>query len=207
MDEYIVSDVVEPPSTAGGQADVPLWYDSDVDDGPRRGFRHRWIKKRRVADDDMVPSPSSAIPDLLPSLSEPQPLRASVSTASSSDHTNSVTNSFINQMKVSNIVLPWEQPWLAPIFGDIYAGPSLSMPAEWNLEFVDPRKDVLPGVNPRPVEPVSFTIFRCIKNKVDRSFLDEREVQTNKAIAKLNCFLDIDLDCSGGATNGKRNFR
>ena len=37
MDEYIVSDVVEPPSTAGGQGDVPLWYDSDVDDGPRRG--------------------------------------------------------------------------------------------------------------------------------------------------------------------------
>ena len=49
----------------------------------------------------------------------------------------------------------------------------------------------------QPVELAVMTIAKCIKNRVDRSFIDEREVQTGKAIAKLNCFLDINLECSG----------
>lgn len=108
-----------------------------------------------------------------------------------------MTNAFLTGMKPSTIVLPWEQPWLAPIFGDPLAAPSLSMPANWNAQFMDPTADVFPGVEVQPKEPMVFTVSRCNKNRVDRSFVDERGVQTDKAIAKLKCLLEVELEFSG----------
>ena len=86
---------------------------------------------------------------------------------------------------------------MASIFGDPLAAPSLSMPANWNAQLLDPIADVFPGVEVHPKEPLVFAVSKCIKNRVDRSFIDERAVQTDRVIAKLKCLLEVELEFSG----------
>ena len=108
-----------------------------------------------------------------------------------------MTNAFLTGMKPSSIVLPWENDWLRPIFGEVNPSPSLSMQAEWNAASCNPTTDVIPGVAPLPTfEPV-FTLSKCIKNKADLTFLEQRSVQSNRAIAKMRCFLELSLEDSG----------
>ena len=71
------------------------------------------------------------------------------------------------------------------------------MQAEWNAALCNPTTDVIPGVAPLPTfEPV-FTLSKCIKNKADLTFLEQRSVQSNRAIAKMRCFLELSLEDSG----------
>ena len=37
-----------------------------------------------------------------------------------------------------------------------------------------------------------FTVSRCIKNRVDRTVIEERAIQTDRAIAKLKCLLEVE---------------
>eukprot|EP00435_Cladocopium_sp_Y103_P017619 s1836_g4.t1 len=121
-----------------------------------KGFRFRWARKRQMSptvheDDDAVPSPSLAFSS---DFVDKQGDAASCATelnppaCTSSDNSASVTHSFLTGAKWSNIVLPWEQSWLAPIFGDQFAAPSLAMPANWDTTFTNPSQDLLPGVAP-----------------------------------------------------------
>jgi hypothetical protein len=100
-------------------------------------------------------------------------------------------------MKPSSIVLPWENDWLRPIFGEVNPSPSLSMQAEWNAALCNPTTDVIPGVAPLPTFKPVFTLSKCIKNKADLTFLEQRSVQSNRAIAKMRCFLELSLEDSG----------
>ena len=113
------------------------------------------------------------------------------------DNVTSVTNAFLTGMRPSSIVLPWENDWLRPIFGEVNPAPSLAMPAEWNATLCNPTTDVIPGVEPLPTfEPV-FKLSRCIKNKADLTFLEQRPLQSSRAIAKVQCFLELSLEDSG----------
>ena len=87
MDEFIAKDVTQPPQAAAEHASEPLWFESDVDEGPLRGFRQRWFRKRRIPDDDVVPSPSTALPDPAPDPPAQARFQTSSFTAGSSDHT------------------------------------------------------------------------------------------------------------------------
>ena len=196
MEEFIVPDLTEDVpkelSLFGG-ADTPQ-FDEVVHEP--KGFRQRWLKRRRDVDEDVVPSPSLAQSEQVQPLIDAGPT-SQPSAATNEDHTTSVTNAFLTGMKPSTITLPWEQPWLSPIFGDPFAAPSLSMPPDWNTEYINPLVDVLPGVEPPVPNLPSFTVARFIKNKVDRSFIDERAVQMDKAVSKMVCFLEIESECSG----------
>ena len=96
--------------TDAGYGEVPLWDDSELDGGSRKGFRQSWLRKRRFPEDDPASSPSTAQPDPAPVLQDSHQYQTSRSTATSSDRTASVANSFIHRMRTSSIVLPWEQP-------------------------------------------------------------------------------------------------
>eukprot|EP00435_Cladocopium_sp_Y103_P014918 s3673_g3.t1 len=212
--DELTGQVSNPPLRVPGcQADVEFELDklfSDAMDGSAsagvlgggqeyKGFRGKWARKRLLShpdepDDDPVPSPSLA-PSVdaqmsqLADLHEGQTVEPPACT--SQDNAASVTHSFLIGIKMPNIVLPWEQPWLAPIFGDPLAAPSLSMPAGWDPSFVDPTKDVIPGNAPAVEQIPVFSLARCIKHRVDRSLLEERESQTGKAVAKMRCFLEV----------------
>ena len=196
MDENLVEDLLTEPGF--GHTD-PFADDLDSEDAvPLRGFRRRWLKRSWSDDEGEMPvesvsyQQSSAVP-----VDFDAPAPEVESRATEMDHTLAVNNAFLTGMKPSTITMPWEQPWLAPIFGDPYAAPSLAMPPNWNVQFVDPTVDVLPGIAPAVPVPVTFTVSKFIKNKVDRSFIEERSFQTGKAVAKLMCFLELGLQHSG----------
>ena len=196
MDEFLSTDLVADVDEATDLFAASDAGEPEGDSDPLKGFRLRWAKKRKVEEDEIVPSPSLVSSDFL-AQNQQQVSEPPLSAATDRDHTTSVTNAFLTGMKPSTIVLPWEQSWLAPIFGDPLAAPSLSMPANWNAQLLDPIVDVFPGVEAQPKEPLVFAVSKCIKNRVDRSFIDERAVQTDKAIAKLKCLLEIELEFSG----------
>ena len=130
MGEFISTHVIgdfEEATDLFGRSDAG---DLDECSDQLKGFRLRWSRKRRFDEDDIVPSPSLVNSDVLPAHQQPVS-NPPLSAATERDHTTSVTNAFLTGMKPSTIVLPWEQPWLAPIFGDPLAAPSLSMPANW----------------------------------------------------------------------------
>jgi len=196
MDEFLQPDLVADVDEATDRFGASEASELEGDADPLKGFRLRWSKKRRVEEDDIVPSPSLVGSEVL-AQNQQQVSEPPLSAATEMDHTTSVTNAFLTGMKPSTIVLPWEQSWLAPIFGDPLAAPSLSMPANWNAQLLDPIVDVFPGVEVHPKEPLVFAVSKCIKNRVDRSFIDERAAQTDRAIAKLKCLLEIELEFSG----------
>ena len=71
------------------------------------------------------------------------------------------------------------------------------MLANWNAQLLDPVVDALHGVEVHSTEPLVFAVSSCIQNRVDRSFIDEWAVRTDRAIAKLKCLLEIGLEFSG----------
>ena len=107
------------------------------------------------------------------------------------DNQASVTNSFLTGMKVNTPLLPWESDWLAPIFGDPNAAASLGMPSNWDPAFVKPQEEMLPGTAPAVQKVPDFTIERCVMNKVDRTYLEDKEVQFRRALTKLRFFLEL----------------
>ena len=175
-----------------------------VDDPEYKGYRLRWAQKRKLNQaemhaDDELPSPSLGLSvDMIQQCAGEEDLvqESNPPACTAADNSASVTHSFLTGVKLSNIVLPWEQPWLAPIFGDPFPAPSLAMPANWDPTFFDPSHDVMPGIEP-VVGPIpTFSISRCVKHRVDRSFLEERASQTDRAVAKIRCFLEINADAS-----------
>ena len=160
----------------------------EPEDTGYKGFRLRWKKRPLPEAEDVVPSPSLAPSDLFRDNGTAQtgavvPELAPKTT--SADHSASVAHSFLSGFKATDIVLPGEQSWLAPIFGDVVPSPSLSMPANWDPSFVDPISAPLPGTASVPAPVADFSITRCVKNRIDRTFLEERASQTERALAKM----------------------
>ena len=184
-----------------GQALDIGFNDSDVEDPEgsiksheMRGFRKRWNQKRLRSLPSCPPSPS-----LLEDGYEGGPEmgnrglqeEATRQAASSADNQASVTNSFLTGMKVNTPMLPWESDWLAPIFGDPSAAVSLGMPSNWDPSFVKPQEEILPGATPAVQKIPDFSIERCVMNKVDRTYLEDKEVQFGKALTKLRFFMEL----------------
>lgn len=156
------------------------------------------LKKPRLEDDvEEYPSPSTVVDqtangyDVFDIGKTDRALAAS-----SSDHTTSVMSSFLTGMKPTDAVLPWEQPWLRQIFGDSMPKPPLSMPASWNMNLTNPVRDVLPGVAPNVEMKEPFSIAKCVKNRIDRTYVEERAIQSDKAIVKMKGFLMISPESS-----------
>ena len=174
---------------------------SDVDDlggsiksHEMRGFRKRWNQKRLRSPPSCAPSPSlmddgyDGGPDLGSSGAQESVKRQ---TTSATDSQVSVTNSFLTGMKVNTHLLPWGSEWLALIFGDPNATMSLGMPLNWDPSFVKPQEEMLPGTTPAVSKVLDFTIERCVMNKVDRTYLEDKEVQFGRALTKLRFFLEL----------------
>lgn len=194
MDETLIPDLIEEPAAApslGSRENAEAYPEED---DQLRGFRRRWLKRSMPEDgyDASIPSPSWG-PSVAAAPVQVAPTRQPESRATSLDHTVSANSAFLTGMKASPIVLPWEQSWLTPIFGDPNALPSLSMPPNWSAQYADPVAGVLPGEAPPVFPPIVFELSRLVKNKVDRSYIEERSVQTGKAVAKLLCFLELGL--------------
>ena len=194
MDESLIPDLIEEPAVAPRQGSRDIAEAYPEEDDQLRGFRRRWLKRSMPEDgyDASIPSPSWG-PSVAAAPVQVAPTRDPESRATSLDHTVSANSAFLTGMKASPIVLPWEQSWLTPIFGDPNAPPSLSMPPNWSAQYADPVVGVLPGEAPPVFPPVVFELSRLVKNKVDRSYIEERSVQTGKAVAKLLCFVELGL--------------
>ena len=142
--------------------------ETEGDSDPLKGFRLRWSKKRRLVEDEIVPSPSLDNSDSL-ALNQQQVLEPPLSADIGRDYATHRTNAcFTGIMKPSTIVLPWEQSWLAPIFGESPASPSSGMPANWNAQLLDPVVDALHGVEVHSAEPLVFAVSSCIQNRVEQ---------------------------------------
>ena len=157
-----------------------------------RGYRKRWAQKRKVtADAEYSPSLlSEAFPP-----APPPPGLARVS--SSSDYAAALINSFVDRMTPSTIVMPWENDFMAPIFGSQFASAKLSMPAQWSDTFADPLKHAMPEAVPQTVRPVDFSIMKCVRNLADMDFIQSRDKQMKQALIKMKCVLEINWESSG----------
>ena len=149
MDETLIPDLIEEPAAApslGSRENAEAYPEED---DQLRGFRRRWLKRSMPEDgyDASIPSPSWG-PSVAAAPVQVAPTRRPESRATSLDHTVSANSAFLTGMKASPIVLPWEQSWLTPIFGDPNALPSLSMPPNWSAQYADPVAGVLPGEAP-----------------------------------------------------------
>ena len=196
MDESLSTDLVADVDEATDPFRASDAGETEGDSDPLKGFRLRWSKKRRLVEDEIVPSPSLDNSDSL-ALNQQQVLEPPLSADIGRDYATHRTNACFTGMKPSTIVLPWEQSWLAPIFGESPASPSSGMPANWSAQLLDPVVDALHGVEVHSTEPLVFAVSSCIQNRVDRSFIGEWAVQTDRAIAKLKCLLEIGLEFSG----------
>ena len=155
------------------------------------GFRQRWKRARSdMAGFETLPSGDGySADDNLPDTEDSVDVggRSSVQ-----DDNIAVTNAFIDRNKQSGIVLPWENPMLAAIFGEVVPSPSLGMPSSWCADItkavgVDDGLDGILGEFSQQAD-----VSSCIKNIVDRPFLDGVEVDTRNAIGKLHFLLGID---------------
>ena len=60
---------------------------------------------------------------------------------------------------------------------------------------MDPESSVLPETAPAPARVLDFSTT-SVKNRIDRTFLEERASQTDRTVAKIKCFLDLDPESS-----------
>ena len=205
MDENLVPDLLEPPAVSIPERSVEIsglaqdGYETDLDDAleaerPLRGFKRRWRVRKRLRSSSLSPSPLPS-PSPLQELYDPgeddEPEAVPGPKASAADHVASVNHAFLTGMNTAVQTLPWEQAWLSPIFGETFPSAQLGMPINWNETFSKPESDLLPGSAPVIEQVVPFSMARCVMNKVDRSFIDDREVQSRRAISKLKFFLGL----------------
>ena len=105
MDEFLQPDLVADVDEATDRFGASEASELEGDADPLKGFRLRWSKKRRVEEDDIVPSPSLVGSEVL-AQNQQQVSEPPLSAATEMDHTTSVTNAFLTGMKPSTIVLP-----------------------------------------------------------------------------------------------------
>jgi hypothetical protein len=195
-DDPQVEETSGPLGVLPGVSDVSAAAGGDADDetpgDDLRGYRKGWACKRKMtAETEYSPS---VIPDVFP----PEPPTAGLAiVSSSSDDAAAFVNSFIDRMSPSKIVMPWENDFMAPIFGSEFASAKLSMPAQWSDTFVDPLKHAMPEAVPQAVQPVEFSIMKCVRNLADMDFIQSREKQMKQALLKLKCVLEIGWEFSG----------
>ena len=83
---------------------------------------------------------------------------------------------------------------MEPIFGDPVAAQSLGMPSSWSVDIAQP----VPATEQLGRLRTRATDFdRCVKSKVDRSFIGAKEFDMKRAVGKLGFFLHLDLESSG----------
>jgi hypothetical protein len=93
-------------AAAGGDAD------DEAPGDDLRGYRKRWACKRKMT------AETEYSPSVLPVVFPPEPPTAGLAkVSSSSDDAAAFVNSFIDRMSPSKIVMPWENDFMAPIFG------------------------------------------------------------------------------------------
>ena len=63
-----------------------------------------------------------------------------------------------------------------------------------------PLKHVMPEAVPQAVQPVEFSIMKCIRNLADMDFIQSREKQMKQALLKMKCVLEIGWEFSGVGT-------
>lgn len=181
--------------------DLPLNLDLTADDEgedsdhdrPLSGFRQRWKRARSDGpgfetlplDDGYGYGADSELPDM----SHDQDVGGR---SSASDDNIAVTNAFIDRNKQSGIVMPWENPMLAAIFGDVFPIPALGMPSSWCADIMNevPVDDSVEEFLDETAKHAD--VSSCIRNIVDRPFLAGVAVDAKNAIGKLHFLLGID---------------
>ena len=137
-------------------------------------------------------------PSLLQEQFPPEPpVERLMKISSKNDDSASFVNAFVDRITPSTIVMPWENAFMAPIFGSQFCETKLSMPAQWSETFADPLKHAMPEATPDAVAPVDFRVLKCIRNLADMDFIQAREKKLTNALVKIKCVLEINWDASG----------
>ena len=185
--------VPELPEDIDLQEDEP-WFQSDVDSDRQAlsGFRRRW--KRAHSDATELTDGHLGDSETGDHGARSMGMTIDVGGRSSPmDDNIAVSNAFIDRNKQSGIVLPWESPMLAAIFGEVVPSPSLGMPSSWCADVMN-QQTVDDGVEDLlKTAPQKGDVASCIKNIVDRPYLSGREVDTRNALGKLHFIIGIDL--------------
>ncbi|CAK9116865.1 unnamed protein product, partial [Durusdinium trenchii] len=180
------------PKPSSVADDTPIDADDEFDgDADLRGFRLKWSKKRRTAqepvdkdrfgnDGCLSSSPSSTLPAV----------------SSNVDDALSLASAMADRIVASSIVLPWESELMSPIFGSVVGQPKLAMPANWSVSFDNPLQHPIPEVIPQVETQADFSVLRCVRNAADLDFLQARAKTMKSALAKLRCVLEIDWSAS-----------
>ena len=195
-DWEFLEEVPELPGDIDLQEDDP-WLQSDIDSDHQTlsGFRRRWKRARSSVTDPFDGHLGDS--EIGDHRSESMDMAIDVGGRSSNmDDNIAVSNAFIDRNKQSGIVLPWESPMLAAIFGEVVPSPSLGMPSSWCADVMnqptvdDGVEDMLKTV------PQKGDVASCVKNIVDRPYLSGRDVDMRNAVGKLHFILGIDWSCS-----------
>ena len=195
-DWEFLEEVPELPGDIDLQEDDP-WLQNDIDSDHQTfsGFRRRWKRARSSITDPFEGHLGDS--EIGDHRSESMNIAINVGGRSSNmDDNIAVSNAFIDRNKQSGIVLPWENPMPAAIFGEVVPSPSLGMPSSWCADVMS-QQTVDDGVEDMlKTVPQKGDVASCIKNIVDRPYLSGREVDMRNAVGKLHFILGIDFSCS-----------
>jgi len=186
------ADFLGSPSNHDAAIDQYQDADDEAAPGDLKGFRKRWSKRRKVTEE------TEYSPSLLQEQFPPEPpVERLMKISSKNDDSASFVNAFVDRITPSTIVMPWENAFMAPIFGSQFCETKLSMPAQWSETFADPLKHAMPEATPDAVAPVDFRVLKCIRNLADMDFIQAREKKLTNALVKIKCVLEINWDASG----------
>ena len=186
------SGLIGPISNCGDSIDLDQDADDEAAPADSKGFRKRWSKRKRVADEAEY-SPSVLQEDFPPK----PPVAELAKVSSKQDDSAYLVSAFVNRFNPSSIQLPWENDFMSPIFGSEFSNTKLSMPAQWSETFADPLQHAMPESVPAAVAPVEFNVLKCIRNLADMDFVQAREKKLTNALVKVKCVLEINWEASG----------
>ena len=133
------ADFLGSPSNHDAAIDQYQDADDEAAPGDLKGFRKRWSKRRKVTEE------TEYSPSLLQEQFPPEPpVERLMKVSSKNDDSASFVNAFVDRITPSTIVMPWENAFMAPIFGSQFCETKLSMPAQWSETFADPLKHAMP---------------------------------------------------------------
>ena len=181
---------------------MELVAEDDEDDRPLHGFRRGWQAMRPDSGDaastielDPDESTPSASPVIIHDTSVPEPVGAVCPMA---DSEAAVAHQFLSNMKLTDIVMPWEEGPLKAIFSDEgdLPPPSLSMPSSWNLAPSKTDADSSQKVELPSACPGMALCSSVIKSIKDTAYLDDRANVRARAVNKWLVILNHNLNCS-----------
>ncbi|CAK9022962.1 unnamed protein product [Durusdinium trenchii] len=161
---------------ADPQAGSSLWAEVVLSDAVKDE-----IVPELLPEEPVEYEPSSCAASVSPQ-TEPQPF---IQLASPEDNEKAVSSAASRHMHLHSVKLPWETDFAKCIFGDELPNASLAFPIDWSAqksidEIQTPEASAIG--NPQTLD---WAVGRCVKNMSDRSYIEQKEIATLRAINKI----------------------